>query len=298
MSSALCRLLPCVLIFGTVAAAGEKPKPPDGVHVGSAKGYKGPVEVKVTVKGGKIAAVKITGHKESRPGKSLSVIPRRIVEKQSANVDAVTGATVTSKAIMKATDSALKKARAAPAPGALKDGTYRGSARGYEAPVQVEVTVKKGKITAARVLAHKESAPGKSIKIVPARIVAKRSAKVDAVTGATVTSNAIMKAAGAALEKARAAPAPPALKDGKYRGSARGYEGPVHVEVSVKKDRITAVRILEHKESAPGESLKTVPARIVAKQSPKVDAVTGATITSKAIIKATGSALKKAGPGK
>jgi uncharacterized protein with FMN-binding domain len=101
----------------TSAPKGAGPLPPssienlaDGDYKGSAKGYKGPVEVQVTVKDGKISAVKIVKHRENRARTSLKVIPARIVEKQSTQVDAVSRATITSKAIMKATARALESA--------------------------------------------------------------------------------------------------------------------------------------------------------------------------------------------
>ncbi len=79
----------------------------DGVYKGSAKGHKGPIEVEVTVKDSKISDVKILSQTEDRPLKALEEIPRQIVERQSADVDAVTGATHTSDGIKKAVKKAL-----------------------------------------------------------------------------------------------------------------------------------------------------------------------------------------------
>jgi len=68
--------------------------------------------VKVTVKSGKIADIEVlengTGNEYAEKG--LGVIPR-ILREQSPKVDAVSGATVTSKALMKCVEKALKKAR-------------------------------------------------------------------------------------------------------------------------------------------------------------------------------------------
>jgi uncharacterized protein with FMN-binding domain len=68
--------------------------------------------VKVTVKSGRIVDIEVlengTGNEYAKKG--LGVIPR-ILREQSPEVDAVSGATVTSKALMKCVEKALKKAR-------------------------------------------------------------------------------------------------------------------------------------------------------------------------------------------
>ena len=67
--------------------------------------------VRVTVKGGRIADIEVlengTGNEYAEKG--LGVI-QRILREQSPDVDAVSGATVTSKSLMKCVEKALKKA--------------------------------------------------------------------------------------------------------------------------------------------------------------------------------------------
>lgn len=81
----------------------------DGTYTGRSLGYVGDILVTVTVRGRRIAAVTVT-HKENIPLGSTEIIPRRIVEQQALNVDAVTGATCTSDAIRDGAFQALKKA--------------------------------------------------------------------------------------------------------------------------------------------------------------------------------------------
>ncbi len=95
--------------------AGDAKALKDGTYHGSAKGYKGPIEVEVLVKGGKIAEVKIGKNTEDRPKSALKEIPARIVKAQSAEVDSVAGATFTSKGVMKAVEKALVAAKPAEA---------------------------------------------------------------------------------------------------------------------------------------------------------------------------------------
>jgi uncharacterized protein with FMN-binding domain len=68
--------------------------------------------VKITVKSGRIADIEVleNGTENEYAEKGLGVIPR-ILREQSPEVDAVSGATVTSKALMKCVEKALKKAR-------------------------------------------------------------------------------------------------------------------------------------------------------------------------------------------
>ena len=82
------------------------------------------------------------------------------------------------------------------------------------------------------------------------------------------------------------------VRDGTHPGNAIGYGGQVHVAVVVKARRIKSVKVTRHKEKGFGTSPVDVPDQIVRKQGIKgVDAVTGATLTSEAIMNATAKAL-------
>ena len=77
-----------------------------------------------------------------------------------------------------------------------------------------------------------------------------------------------------------------------YTGSAQGNNGPVKVEVVVENGGVNAVTVTEHGET-PGicdAAIETIPAAIVAGQTLNVEAVSGATNTSKAILEATAAA--------
>ena len=83
---------------------------------------------------------------------------------------------------------------------------------------------------------------------------------------------------------------------GTYDGEAIGRNGPVKVQVTVGKDRITAIRVVSHNESAglSDAPINNLPKRIIEKQSLAVDGYSGATFSSKAVIGAVQNALKKA----
>jgi uncharacterized protein with FMN-binding domain len=82
------------------------------------------------------------------------------------------------------------------------------------------------------------------------------------------------------------------VADGVYAADSIAYAGPLYVEVTVQGGRIEAVRVTKHEEKQFYSALTDTPGQIVRKQSVKgVDAVTGATMTSEAIINATAKAL-------
>jgi fumarate reductase flavoprotein subunit len=87
------------------------------------------------------------------------------------------------------------------------------------------------------------------------------------------------------------------LTDGKYTAAAQGRNGKITVDVTVVSDRITAVEVVEHSETAiiSEPAFERVPKNIVEYQSLQMDAISGATFTRNAIISATADAIKQAG---
>ena len=84
----------------------------DGVYEGSAEGYGGNVTMRITIKGGTIktaAAVSADGEDPSYWNMAKKIIPE-IVETQSTDIDAVSGATYSSNGIINAAAKALQQA--------------------------------------------------------------------------------------------------------------------------------------------------------------------------------------------
>jgi len=83
-------------------------KIPDGIYSGSYNKGRFNYRVEVDVRDGRILNINVI----NKPKVSLVDIPEkiinRVIEKQSLNIDTITGATVTSKAILKAIENALK----------------------------------------------------------------------------------------------------------------------------------------------------------------------------------------------
>lgn len=84
---------------------------------------------------------------------------------------------------------------------------------------------------------------------------------------------------------------------GNYGTEVKGHNGPIKMEVTFSDDSLTSVKILEHKET-PGVgtiAIERLPGEIVKHQSLAVDAVSGATVTSSAVIAGVEDCVQKAG---
>ena len=84
---------------------------------------------------------------------------------------------------------------------------------------------------------------------------------------------------------------------GTYTGTAAGKNGDVKVEVTFSANAIDSVKVVEHSETAgiSDGAIVNIPAAIVENQSLAVDTVSGATVTSDAILKAVADAVAQAG---
>lgn len=88
-----------------------------------------------------------------------------------------------------------------------------------------------------------------------------------------------------------------AYKAGTYTAEANGMNGPVKVEVTVTSDAIEKIVVLDHKEtpSISDLAITEMPVRIIDTQGLGVDTISGATITSNALLEAVTLALTEAG---
>ncbi len=96
--------------------------------------------------------------------------------------------------------------QAAPeAQGNYKDGVYEGTGKGNNGDIKVEVTVKDGNIVSIELTEHGETEGiyEAAEKGVVADIIRTQTAEVDAVSGATNSSNGIMEAVANALKEAK-----------------------------------------------------------------------------------------------
>ena len=84
---------------------------------------------------------------------------------------------------------------------------------------------------------------------------------------------------------------------GTYTATADGNNGPLTVQVTFSTSAIEQVEVTEQSEteSIASEALESIPAAIVEAQSTEVDTVSGATVTSNAILSAVNDCIEQAG---
>lgn len=182
-----------------------------GEYEATAQGFAGAVTVKVTVDEEKVTAVTVTGENETPAlgGAAIEGYNASLIGVADADaVDATAGATVTSNAVKEALAKALAEAKGEAvvndAAVAFTAGTYTGTAKGYNGPVEVAVTFSDSAVTAIEVGANKETDHVGNVAFEPviADILAANGTGVDGVSGATFSSNAIRNAVNDAAEQA------------------------------------------------------------------------------------------------
>ena len=120
------------------------------------------------------------------------------------------------------------------------------------------------------------------------------NSNIDSITGATITSSAVVSAVNAASQFVLDS----AAASGPLTGTADGFMGPITVEVTMDGDTITGVTVVSNSEtpSIAGNALEQIPEAIVAANSADVDIVAGATFTSNGIINAVKNAISGSSP--
>ena len=201
----------------------------DGAEItvvnGEAEGFGGPVQAEVTVAGDKIIALSLTGEGETPEigGAAMSSLTEAITAAQTLEgVDAVSGATITSEAVFSAVKSAMgietveaetepaqeetetEKAEEATKAVAV-EGALTGTAKGFGGEIQAQVVVdESGVITDLLLMGDGETPEigGTAMEELTSAILEKGTVEgVDAVSGATVTSEGVFAAVKAALEQ-------------------------------------------------------------------------------------------------
>ena len=193
-------------------------------------------------------------------------------------------------------------------------GTYYGTATGNAEGLWVKVDLTEDKIQTVEVMEHHETAGicEPAIEQIPVKIVAANSPYVDAVAGATKTSDGIKNAVVSCMYQAAGKEEivqPPVHEDpvpleysynpGTYQASAEGFYGEVGVEVTFSETAITEVKVTSYERAEYGDERvaeveETVIPDIIKWQTYGVDACSGATYTSNAVMEAVQNCVEQA----
>lgn len=198
-------LLATSVLLAAVSAGAYAYTP--GTYTAAIAGQNGPVKVEVTTSADKTLSVKIIDQKETEGigSKAVAALPSEIVKAQSADVQGIAGASVSSAAIKKAVQECLNQAQGKKAaPLALKNGTFEGKAYGNNGWLTVEVNIKDNKITDIKTPGQRETkySGDTAIREIGKDVLQYQTLNVDNIAGATVTSTALKTAIAQAIEKA------------------------------------------------------------------------------------------------
>ncbi|MFF8017742.1 FMN-binding protein [Streptomyces sp. NPDC007929] len=305
------------------AAAGQAPQGGvNGAVTGdAAQTQYGAVQVRLTMNNGKITQAEAVqapkgGRSDQITASSVPRLNQAVVAAQSAEIDAVSGATYTSAGYKKSLQSALDKAKAS---GGAQQGaggaqTLTGDvAQTQYGPVQVRVTVTGGKITKAEAVqapkgGRSDQVTASSVPRLNQAAVAAGSADVDAVSGATYTSAGYKKSLQSALDKAKAPSGGARQGSGGGKattqtltgGAVQTQYGPVQVRVTVTGGKITKAEAVQapkggRSDQVTSSSVPRLNQAAVAAGNAQIDAVSGATYTSAGYKESLQSALDQAG---
>ena len=212
------------------------------------------------------------------------------------------------------TADSVKKTAENDAGGNFQNGIYTGTGEGYRGKVTVTVKVADGKITELVLddYADDKSYMERAKNRIFQEMISRQNTDVDAVSGATYSSNGLIEAVNKALGNDEGEGKKPEqeesedkqsfieagrfqnLTDGIYTGSADAFRGDVEVQVTVEKQKVTDISILSYCDTEE-YFFKAAPAvieQMKAEQSLNVDAVSGATYSSNGIIHAVANALE------
>ena len=220
----------------SVAAVEEPDGYKDGIYYGTGTGFGGPLKVKVEISDGKITSIQIV---ENSDGSSYiskaSALISSIISKQSTNVDTVSGATYSSVGIIQAVRDALSQAatngsstedsttnkgnsnsasdssddnmNSVTGTVPYKEGIYYGTAEGYSGDVSVAVVIQEHTIKAILITEHSDDEAffNRAMEVVKKVIKTQKTDDVDAVSGATYSSEGLLNAIKNALKQAEKA---------------------------------------------------------------------------------------------
>lgn len=194
----------------------------NGIYTGTGEGYRGKVTVTVKVADGKITELVLDDYADDKSymERAKNRIFQEMISRQNTDVDAVSRATYSSNGLIEAVNKALgndegegKKPEQEESEDKqsfieagrfqnLTDGIYTGSADAFRGDVEVQVTVEKQKVTDISILSYCDTEEYffRAAPAVIEQMKAEQSLNVDAVSGATYSSNGVIHAVANALE--------------------------------------------------------------------------------------------------
>ena len=277
-------------LFGYDALRDDVAAGAEGYEV-TAKGYAGEIRLQVFIIEEEIVAIDVLEQNETEGLGDTAIfeVIEEIVEKNSSDVEVVTGATVSSNAVMDAVKDALLQA------GLFTGEVYHVTTEGYGGDIELEVMINDGEILGVNILEHNETEGlgDAGMEETIEAILDQQSVEVDTVSGATVSSEAIISGVAQALEDAGVESGEEEYKPQGTLGTGRGYGGDIILDVVTDGEEIVDIILVSESETRGiGDSaIEDIIEAVLAAQSTEVDTISGATESSRGAIEAIEDAL-------
>lgn len=241
----------------------------DGTYTGSGQGFKGgTTKVSVTVEGGNIKNIETISHGDTPKyyERVEETITSNIISKQSTEVEVISGATYSCKGIMSAVQDALTQA---------SGGTSTGN--------DINNSETKDESTTSN--SERKSRQGRT-----------KSSSSNTSESQTEDASLGLETNEGSTSSNSTNSSVSNYKDGTYTGSGKGFKGrTTTVSVTVADGKISNIETLSYGDDRPyyERAEGSVVSNIISKQSTSVDAVSGATYSSKGIMSAVANALSQ-----
>ena len=279
----------------------------------SSKGYGGPVAVTVTLNDDDTIAELTVGDADFAETQGLGSkvqdeeFTKQLIGKkvplQEGDIDLIAGATISSEAVIKAINKAVEQLVTVEA---ARTGTS--SSKGYGGPVAVTVTLNDDGTIAELAVGDADFAETQGLgskvqdeeftKQFIGKKVPLQEGDIDLIAGATISSEAVVKAINKAIETLLV----PAGEARNATSSSKGYGGPVAVTVTLNEDDTIAELTVGDADFSETQGLgskvqdEAFTQQFIGKKVPlqkeDIDLVSGATISSEAVIEAINKAVE------
>lgn len=241
----------------------------DGTYSGSAEGFRGETEVSVEVSNGYITDVTIVSYEDDKEyfDRAKNTVISEIIEEQSTDVTAVSGATFSSNSIMDAVANALS----------LDDTTSSTSSNSTET---------NSSATTSESQSTKDSS-NSSTTSEQATTDATSETENDANDTTGSPSSTTTDSSSTTTNESGS------YTDGTYTGTGSGFRGDTEVSVTVESGKITDITVVSYQDDRQyfERAQSTVISEILETQNVDVTAVSGATFSSNGIMEAVADAL-------
>ena len=313
---------------------GTKDGQPVGyVALATVQGYASPVQVTVGMDlTGMITGVQVGGEKFAETAglgaraKDADFTNQfagvKLPAKLKENVDAISGATITSSAVVRGVNQAgdfmasaagINLNKNLPANVVINGNTAVVTKQGYIAPIEITITVDDGGVITSLSVGGEQFAETEGLgakakeeaftsQFIGKSGQVKLNTDIDAISGATITSTAVVDGVNEGLSALSGAPAGPQVQGNTATATVDGFGGPIDVTVTVDENGVITALTVGGEQFAETEGYgarakeEAFTSQFIGKSSPvvlntNVDAISGATITSTAVVKGVNEAL-------